>query len=172
MTNRPSGNGATIARRSEYADNLAATEIISRANFDAALGPLKRYIEDPLTTDVNVNPDDSIWISRGTHGKTRAAETMNPRQRETLIGMLANRAGSVIDRLHSRLATDLPYYPVRVQCFAPPIGGWALCLRPRAAGRIASEPRRHDVGPSGGTVTAPRYARVWRGDRRGRGALG
>jgi pilus assembly protein CpaF len=129
MTNRPSGNGATTVRRSEYADNLAATEIISRANFDAALGPLRRYIEDPFTTDVNVNPDGSVWVSRGTHGKTRAAETMNARQRETLIGMLANRAGSVVDRLHSRLAMDLPYYPVRVQCFAPPVGDWALCLR-------------------------------------------
>ncbi len=49
--------------------------------------------------------------------------------RETLIGMLANRQFRAVDRLHSRLAGNLPYYDVRFQAFAPPVGDWALCLR-------------------------------------------
>lgn len=120
---------STTVARSEYAEQLAATEFISRANFDAALGPLRQYLDDPSVQDLNVNPDGRIWISRGTLGKAEAPERMLERQREMLIGMLANRQGAVVDRLHSRLAMDLPYYGARVQAFAPPIGQWALCLR-------------------------------------------
>ncbi len=125
-------NGAAelyAAERSAYAAQLAETEIISRVNFDAALGPLKQFLDDPEVQDVNVNPDGRIWVSRGERGKVAAAETMRTEVRETLIGMLANRQHRAVDRLHSRLAGDLPYYDVRFQCFAPPVADWALCLR-------------------------------------------
>lgn len=117
------------APRSEYAAQLVETESISRINFDVALGPLKRYLHDPLTQDISVNPDGSIWVSQGELGKQEAAERMSAAARQTLIGMLANRQHRIVDRLHSRLAGDLPYYAVRFQCFAPPVADWALCLR-------------------------------------------
>jgi Flp pilus assembly CpaF family ATPase len=119
----------TIAPKSEYATQLEATEIISRYNFEAALGPLKSYLDSLETQDISVNPDGSIWVSRGERGKVRAPEIMPASARQTLIGMLANRQSRTVDRLHSRLAGDLPYYGVRFQAFAPPIADWALCLR-------------------------------------------
>ncbi len=114
---------------SEYAVRLAQTEIISRVNFDAALGPLKALLDDRTVQDVNVNPDGRIWVSRGERGKSEAPVRMSSENRQTLIGMLANRQHRAVDRLHSRLAGDLPYYDVRFQCFGPPIAEWALCLR-------------------------------------------
>jgi len=116
------------AERSEYAIQLAETEIISRENFDAALGPLRQYLANPAVQDVNVNPDGRIWVSTGER-KIEAPEQMRSEARQTLIGMLANRQHRSVDRLHSRLAGDMPYYGVRFQCFGPPIAEWALCLR-------------------------------------------
>ena len=118
---------------SDYAARLAETEAISRLTFDVALGPLKAYLDDPTVQNVNVNPDGRVWIDRGTLGKTEADARMASAQRETLIGLLANRQHRAVDRLHSRLAGDLPYYDVRFQAFAPPIADWALCLRCHAA---------------------------------------
>lgn len=115
--------------QSEYAVQLAQTREISRCNFSVALGPLKAYLDDPVTQDINVNPDGHIWVSRGERGKMRSSELMSSAARQTLIGMLANRQHRTVDRLHARLAGDLPYYDVRFQCFGPPIADWALCLR-------------------------------------------
>jgi Flp pilus assembly CpaF family ATPase len=114
---------------SEYAVQLARTREISRCNFEVALGPLKAYLDDPTTQDINVNPDGHIWVSRGELGKVRSSEFMSSAARQTLIGMLANRQHRTVDRLHARLAGDLPYYDVRFQCFGPPVADWALCLR-------------------------------------------
>ncbi len=118
---------------SDYAVRLAETEAISRLTFDVALGSLKTYLDDPSVQNVNVNADGRIWIDRGTIGKVEADARMPSAQREILIGLLANRQHSAVDRLHSRLAGDLPYYDVRFQAFAPPIADWALCLRCHAA---------------------------------------
>jgi Flp pilus assembly CpaF family ATPase len=115
--------------QSEYAMQLAQTQEISRCNFEVALGPLKAYLDDPVTQDISVNPDGHIWITRGEHGKLRAPDLMPSAERQTLIGMLANRQSRTVDRLHSRLEADLPYYDVRVQGFAPPIADWPIVLR-------------------------------------------
>jgi Flp pilus assembly CpaF family ATPase len=114
---------------SDYARQLATTQAISRVNFDVALGPLKAILDDPTTQDISVNPDGHIWVSRGGQAKVRAPEIMPSAARQTLIGMLANRQARTVDRLHSRLEADLPYYDVRVQGFAPPIADWPICLR-------------------------------------------
>ena len=66
--------------------------------------------------------------------KTKADARMASAQRETLIGLLANRQHRAVDRLHSRVAGDLPYYDARFQAFAQPIADRALCLRCHAAG--------------------------------------
>jgi len=118
---------------SDYAKQLAVTQEISRLNFEVALGPLKEYLEDPSTQDIAVNPDGHIWVNRGSQGKLRSPEIMPSAARQTLIGMLANRQSTTIDRLRSRLEADLPYYDVRVQAFGPPIAGWPLCLRCHAS---------------------------------------
>lgn len=134
---------------SDYARQLATTQAISRVNFDVALGPLKKYLDDPTTQDISVNPDGHLWISRGGQAKVRAAEIMPSAARQTLIGMIANRQSRTVDRLHSRLEADLPYYDVRVQAFAPPIADWPICLRCHA-----TEVRPLRANPTMSTKTA------------------
>jgi len=112
-----------------YAGRVVEAAEISRALFESTLGPLRALLLDPSVENINVNPDGRIWIDRGSEGKKVADEPMGRTQREALIGLLANRQSASVDRLHSRLAGDLPYYDVRFQAFSPPIADWALCLR-------------------------------------------
>ena len=102
---------------------------MSRLTFDVALGPLEGYLDDPTVQNVNVHPGGRVWINRGMLEKTKADAWMASAQRETLAGLLANLQHRAVDRLHSRLAGNLPYYDVRFQAFAPPIADRALCLR-------------------------------------------
>ncbi len=118
--------------RDDYAHLQAAAAEISRANFDALLGPLRTYLDDPLTYNANVNADGRIFIEHAECGKFCAPETMERAAREALVGNLANRNGKSVDALHARLDCDLPYYRVRVQAFAPPVADWALMLRAHA----------------------------------------
>lgn len=118
-----------ISKGGTTADDAAAViDRFARLRFDVALGPLKAYLDDPRVQNVNVNGDGRMWIDYGAGGKD-SGPPMDRAKRETLIGLLANRQHASIDHLHSRLAGDLPYYDVRFQAFAPPVGDWALCLR-------------------------------------------
>jgi Flp pilus assembly CpaF family ATPase len=132
--------------RDDYAELQAAAAAISRTNFDALLGPLRAYLDDPLTYNVNVNPDGAIFVEHAERGKFRAPETMDRAAREALIGNLANRNGRAVDSLHSRLDCDLPYYRVRVQAFAPPVADWPLMLRAHARRVYALE--EHHAAPT------------------------
>jgi type IV secretion system protein VirB11 len=121
-----------VPSHDDYAELQATAAAISRTNFDALLGPLRQYLDDPRTYNVNVNPDGAIFVEHAERGKFRAPETMDRAAREALIGNLANRNGKAVDALHARLDCDLPYYRVRVQAFAPPVADWPLMLRAHA----------------------------------------
>jgi len=118
--------------KSEYASRLLESDEISRALFESTLGPLRAYLFDETVQNVNVNPDGCVFVDRGVNGKTLSEDRMPMVQRQALISLLANRQGASVDRLHSRLAGDMPYFDVRFQAFAPPVADWALCLRVHA----------------------------------------
>jgi hypothetical protein len=52
----------------------AAAPAISRTNFDALLGPLKQYLDDPLVRNVNVNGGDRgrVFVEHAARGKFEA----------------------------------------------------------------------------------------------------
>ncbi|MGH7707385.1 MAG: ATPase, T2SS/T4P/T4SS family, partial [Candidatus Dormibacteria bacterium] len=123
----------TRLRAGSYAEMVRETGAVSRDNFVTILGPLRAYLDDPEIYNVNANEDGAIFVEHATRGKFQAPETMPIEEREALIGNLANREQRAVDRLHARLACDMPYYDVRVQAFAPPVSRWPLMLRKHAA---------------------------------------
>jgi Flp pilus assembly CpaF family ATPase len=145
-----------VPTRDDYSELQAAAAAIARTNFDALLGPLRAYLDDPLTYNVNVNPDGAIFVEHGERGKFRATETMERPAREALIGNLTNRNGRAVDSLHSRLDCDLPYYRVRVQAFAPPVADWPLMLRAHSRRvRALDDYEALMVSPASETPPAP-----------------
>jgi type IV secretion system protein VirB11 len=97
--------------------------------FLALLGPLRVFLEDDRTNNIDVNEDGSVFIERFGVETTRS--TMSLEDRIALISYLANAqlGGSSIDHLHARFQADMPMYPGRIQAFAPPIANWALMIR-------------------------------------------
>jgi Flp pilus assembly CpaF family ATPase len=118
-----------------YDDLLSNAELDSRERFLKMLGPIRRYLERPNVYNVNVNEGDEgrIFVE-AAGGKFEAPETMLRSEREALIGNIAGKRFAVVDRLHARLAADMPHgFDVRVQAFCPPISDWSLMLRKHAA---------------------------------------
>lgn len=101
-----------------------------QGRYRAMLGPLFEPLADRKTTALRVNADGKIVHVRYGEKKRVLPETMSERQRQALLGYIANfEFGRAIDRLHSRLRCDLPIFGTRVQAFAPPISGWTMILR-------------------------------------------
>jgi hypothetical protein len=66
------------------------------------------YLSDPQTYNVNVNADSAIMIEHGERGKFTAPETMNARDRQSLVTYLASRNDREVHRLCGDLECDLP----------------------------------------------------------------
>jgi type IV secretion system protein TrbB len=121
--------------RDSYDELLSNAEQDSRERFLKMLGPIRRYLEEPNVYNVNVNEGDEgrIFVEAAS-GKFEAPETMLRAEREALIGNIAGKRFATVDRLHARLAADMPHgFDVRVQAFCPPISDWPLMLRKHAA---------------------------------------
>ena len=135
-----------VVARDEFDEIQASAAVVSSVNFNALLGPLKQYLDDPATYNINVNANGAIFVEHAERGKFCAPETMDRAAREALIGNLANRSGRAIDSLHSRLGCDLPYYHVRVQAFCPPVSDWTIMLRIHAR-RVYTLEDHHTAAP-------------------------
>jgi Flp pilus assembly CpaF family ATPase len=114
-------------------DREREVEERARARFLALLGPLRRYLDEPDVTNVNVNGDGAIFVERFGSIEQRVPETMPRGRRQALIRFLASFADRAIDGLHPKLASDMPWFDVRCQAFWPPVSDWPLALRRHAA---------------------------------------
>jgi type IV secretion system protein VirB11 len=114
-------------------DREREAEERARARFLALLGPLRRYLDEPDVTNVNVNGDGAIFVERFGSIEQRVPETMPRGRRQALIRFLASSADRAIDGLHPKLASDMPWFDVRCQAFCPPVSDWPLALRRHAA---------------------------------------
>jgi Flp pilus assembly CpaF family ATPase len=109
-----------------------ATDLLKRHRFDELLGPLKKYLDDPLVLNINVNEDGGMFIERFGDGKLEADAKVSEDMRRGILSYLANAEGKVIDALQSSLSVRMPYYGSRVRGFAPPIARWAMVIRQHA----------------------------------------
>lgn len=102
---------------------------LARERFFYYLGPLKKYLDDPLTTNINITQDGLIHVEQFGSSKFEIPERMNELSRRSLLSYLANNQGKVISHLQSSLSARMPVYGSRVRGFADPIGGWSLVIR-------------------------------------------
>jgi Flp pilus assembly CpaF family ATPase len=129
------------AELDEYDYLLREAAIDSRDRFLKMLGPIRQYLERPDVYNVNVNEGDHgrIFVE-SAGGKFEAPETMTRADREALVGNIAGKTHATVDRLHARLAADMPHgFDVRIQAFCPPVSDWPIMLRKHAARVIPLE---------------------------------
>ncbi len=87
----------------------------------AAFGPLiLASLKDPQVVEVRVNPDSRVWVDRHGQGRSQVGTT-SAEESETIIRLMANYVGKVVNTHQPRLSATLPETGERFQAFMPPI---------------------------------------------------
>jgi type IV secretion system protein TrbB len=92
-----------------------------------------RLLDDPLTEDVLLNPDGSLWVKRMGHGFSRIGE-MPAAQAASALGTIAAWRGTVLNHERPILETELPIDGSRFEGIVSPVVRrpvFAIRLRPR-----------------------------------------
>jgi type IV secretion system protein VirB11 len=97
------------------------------------LGPIiGAALEDPAVVEVMVNPDGKIWLDRVGEGRVWTGEYMKPADAESVLRLLANHAGEVVNRDRPRVSATLPLTGERFQgAFMPLVAAPTFAIRKR-----------------------------------------
>lgn len=87
-----------------------------------ALGPaIARFLEDPMTVEVMLNPDGRLWIDRLSEGLADTGETLSPADGERIIRLVANHVGAEVHAGAPRVSAELPETGERFEGVLPPV---------------------------------------------------
>ena len=97
------------------------------------LGPIiGAALADPTVVEVMVNPDGKIWLDRVGDGRVWSGELMKPSDAESVLRLLANHAGEVVNRDRPRVSATLPITGERFQgAFMPLVPAPTFAIRKR-----------------------------------------
>lgn len=99
------------------------------------MAELKEWLTDPLTVEIAVNPDRSIWVlKRGDAAMQNTGKLLAVGRAQSLANLVAgkNQAKTSVEKLLVSGSVDYEKRPIRVQAVLPPAaygGGAALALR-------------------------------------------
>jgi type IV secretion system protein VirB11 len=104
-----------------------------RAALLSDLGPIiGAALEDPAVVEVMVNPDGKIWLDRVGEGRVWSGAFMKPADAESVLRLLANHAGEVVNRDRPRVSATLPLTGERFQgAFMPLVTAPTFAIRKR-----------------------------------------
>jgi type IV secretion system protein TrbB len=79
-----------------------------------------QLLEDPLTEDILLNPDSSLWAKRMGEGFSRVG-VMSPAQAASALGTIAAWRGTVLNHERPILETELPIDGSRFEGIVSPV---------------------------------------------------
>jgi len=87
-----------------------------------ALGPaIARFLEDPMTVEVMLNPDGRLWIDRLSEGLADTGETLSPADGERIVRLVAHHVGAEVHAGAPRVSAELPETGERFEGLLPPV---------------------------------------------------
>lgn len=87
-----------------------------------ALGPaIARFLEDPVTVEVMLNPDGRLWIDRLSEGLSDTGEMLSPEDGERIIRLVAHHVGVETHAGAPRVSAELPETGERFEGLLPPV---------------------------------------------------
>lgn len=121
-----SGDGGFVARAASAASAQEEREVVASGPF----GPLAALVGDPLTTDVFLNPDGSVWVDRGSGVRRDPLVVVPPGEARELAVRLVSLGGRHVDEATPCMDVRLGA-GVRVHAVLPPVtsGGAVLSIR-------------------------------------------
>lgn len=87
-----------------------------------ALGPaIARFLEDPMTLEVMLNPDGRLWIDRLSEGLSDTGATLSPADGERIVRLMAHHVGAEVHAARPRVSAELPGTGERFEGLLPPV---------------------------------------------------
>ncbi|KQT61205.1 MULTISPECIES: P-type conjugative transfer ATPase TrbB [unclassified Aureimonas] len=87
-----------------------------------ALGPaIARFLDDPATVEVMLNPDGRIWIDRLSEGLADTGERLSPADGERIVRLVAHHVGAEVHSGAPRVSAELPETGERFEGLLPPV---------------------------------------------------
>lgn len=87
-----------------------------------ALGPaIARFLEDPMTLEVMLNPDGRLWIDRLSEGLSDTGATLSPADGERIVRLVAHHVGAEVHAARPRVSAELPGTGERFEGLLPPV---------------------------------------------------
>ncbi len=87
-----------------------------------ALGSaIARFLEDPQTVEVMLNPDGRLWIDRLSEGLSDTGERLSSADGERIIRLVAHHVGAEVHAGAPRVSAELPETGERFEGLLPPV---------------------------------------------------
>ena len=87
-----------------------------------ALGPaIARFLEDPATVEVMLNPDGRLWIDRLSEGLSDTGERLSAVDAERIVRLVAHHVGAEVHAGSPRVSAELPEPGERFEGLLPPV---------------------------------------------------
>lgn len=80
------------------------------------------YLFDPLVTEIDINPDNKIFVQKLGLGSINTGKLAKPEDTKNLIQVLASLESQVVNPDNPRISTILPIGAARFEGTVPPVG--------------------------------------------------
>lgn len=87
----------------------------------SALGPVRRYFDDPEICEIYVNSDAHLWVERLGRGREDTGTKIAAADTRKLIEMVASFASSIANKERPVISAELPFYGYRFEGSLAPV---------------------------------------------------
>ena len=87
----------------------------------SALGPVRRYFDDPEICEIYVNSDAHLWVERLGRGRSDTGTKIAAADTRKLIEMVASFASSIANKERPVISAELPFYGYRFEGSLAPV---------------------------------------------------
>lgn len=89
---------------------------------ETAFGPkINDYLNDPLVTEIYINPDQTLWIDRLDQGRINTKLKITPGKSQQIIKLISGNADKIINSEFPELATEIEALNCRCQAVVSPL---------------------------------------------------
>jgi len=82
---------------------------------------ISRFLEDPASVEVMLNPDGRLWIDRLSGGLTETDERLSAPDGERIVRLVAHHVGAEVHAGSPRVSAELPETGERFEGLLPPV---------------------------------------------------
>ncbi len=87
----------------------------------SALGPIRKYFDDPEVVEIYVNSDQHLWIEWQSRGRVRTDILISEENARKIIEMVASFSNTIANKDKPIISAELPFYGYRFEGSLQPV---------------------------------------------------